>query len=157
MTTRVLLDTNVLIDYFGRREPFFEACAALRAAAFFGSIELWASARSFTDVFYVLSKLVPAAALQRAFLESLGFLNIVSVDEDALQRACERAWPDFEDCLVALAAEDVGASWLVTRDECGFAQAGVPIISPAALVSRIEDETQCCYTEIALGCLEHSA
>ena len=49
---KLLLDTCVLIDYFGCREPFFEACSSLRIAEWHGEFELWASAKSFTDVFY---------------------------------------------------------------------------------------------------------
>ncbi len=106
---KLLLDTCVLIDYFGRREPFFEACNALRVAEWFGEFELWASAKSFTDVFYVLSRHVPSKDIQRAFCASASFLHVVSIDGNDIARAAQEGWEDFEDCLIAQAARKIGA------------------------------------------------
>ena len=85
----------MLIDYFGRREPFFEACNALRVAEWFGEFELWASAKSFTDVFYVLSRRVPSKDIQRAFCASASFLHVVSFDGNDIVRAAQEGWEDF--------------------------------------------------------------
>lgn len=52
----LLLDTNVLIDYRGRKEPFFPAAQKVVIAGFFGDVRLWAPAQSFVDAFYVLSR-----------------------------------------------------------------------------------------------------
>ena len=36
----VLFDTNVLIDYFGRREPFYEEANKLKVMSFFGDVDI---------------------------------------------------------------------------------------------------------------------
>lgn len=77
----------------------------LRVAAMLGDVQLWCSAKSFMDVFYVSSKGVDLVALQKAFTESLGFLQVASVDAECVKETCLRGWDDFEDCLVAVKAE----------------------------------------------------
>lgn len=137
---RALIDTNVLLDYFGRRMPFFSAWKKLSAMEAFGDIELWAAPQSFADVFYILRKVIDPADLQHAFSESLSFLNVCHVDEAVTAEAFRRPWPDYEDCLIALCAESIGADYLITRDEDGFRKSKVPVFSPDSFFAMLESE-----------------
>lgn len=123
---RLLLDTNILIDYYGRREPFVDAWRQLRIMQLFGDAELWVSAKSFTDVFYVLARAVGAENLQNAFVKSFEFLNVCPISGADVQEAAKRAWPDFEDCLIDVAARSVRADAIITRDARGFARSDIP-------------------------------
>ena len=141
MTTKLFLDTNVLIDYYARRAPYFDQCISLRVMQAFGDAELWVSAKSFTDVFYVLKRSVGASELQRAFAQSVaaetGFLRVCSITGADIEAAAAAAWPDFEDCLVHQAALKVQASAILTRDAAGFAQATVPVYTPVEFFKRL--------------------
>lgn len=137
---RLLLDTNVLIDYFSRRQPYFESCIQLRAMQAFGEAELWASAKSFTDIFYVLRKKVDPRALQRAFVESGSFLNICSIGPEDIRAAALAQWDDFEDCLINQAAQRVKADVILTRDKEGFSTASISVKSPAEFFTELKNE-----------------
>lgn len=137
---RALIDTNVLLDYFGRREPFFAACQKLCAMQVFGDIELWAAPQSYADVFYILRKAVPPADLQRAFSESLSFINVCKVAHEEVVEASRRSWDDYEDCLIALCAENIDADYLLTRDESGFLAAKTTVCSPDGFFAMLESE-----------------
>lgn len=145
---RLLLDTNVLVDYYARREPFFDAAAKLRCAAYFGDVELWASAQSFADIEYILRRAIPIDALRAMMRESLGFLNISTPSATDVHDAIASAWPDFEDFLVARSAERVRADYLVTRDANGFAQARIPVVSPTEFLSIMEKRHGIVYDDI---------
>lgn len=147
---RLLLDTNLLIDYFARREPFFAMWKRLRCAAWFKEIELWASAKSFTDVFYVLAKAVPSANLQQAFLESMAFLHVCSIDGEDIASAAKASWPDFEDCLVSVAAQKIGASFILTRDVAGFSQSPIPSKRPDEFFAWLEETQRIAYDDFEL-------
>ena len=47
---RLLLDTNALIDFYSARKPHCDWVNKLFIAQAFGDVELWTSAKSFTDV-----------------------------------------------------------------------------------------------------------
>lgn len=148
MTTRLFLDTCLLIDYFSARPRFFDPMVKLRVAGMLGDVQLWCSAKSFMDVFYVSSKGVDPVALQKAFTESLGFLQVASVDAECVREACLRGWDDFEDCLVAVTAERCRADVLLTRVVAGFRRSAVPAMTPDEYLGRLkEDEGIWCVTE----------
>ncbi len=137
---RVLIDTNVLIDHLGQRAPYFAAWEKLHAMQVFGDVELWVAPQSFADAFYILSKAVSSEELQAAFIESLGFLNVCNVGQAEVLEACKRNWDDYEDCLIALCAENINANYLLTRDASGFKQSSVPCCTPEQFLQTMEDE-----------------
>ena len=67
---RVLLDTNVLIGLYTQQPPEGDIAQKLLVMKEFGDVELWVSAKSFTDVSYVLHKTYSSDYVQSAFEES---------------------------------------------------------------------------------------
>lgn len=147
---RLLLDTNVMLDMFACREGFCQEALAIKAMGLYNDADLWVSAKSFTDVFYVMNKSgkYESEVIQDLFLENLSYLNVCKIDKDDIMESARAKWPDFEDCLVARCAEKVKADLLLTRDEKGFASSNVPPCSPAAFLEYLEDEYGIVYDEI---------
>lgn len=145
---KLFLDTNVLVDYLAAREPHLALFKKLLAMRLFGDAELWCSAKSFTDVFYIASRYVDPVELQRAFVTSAEFLDICSVDGNDVVAAAKEEWDDFEDCLVSRCADKVKADYLVTRDEDGFRDAKVRPVHPRDLLERIRKDFGIEYEEI---------
>ncbi len=150
---RLLLDTNILLDFYLRRSPFFEELVGLVAAKTFGDIEVWASAKSYTDVFYVAKKAIHPNELQRAFLESFEMIDLCSIEPDDVKLAAQLSWDDFEDCLIFVAAQKVKADAIVTRDVEGFAQSGIPAVRPSDALRLIEETEGFVYEELDLSWL----
>ena len=151
MSLRLLLDTNILIDLFDSRAPFAADALKLRIANEFGDVELWASAKSFTDIFYVMVRAgATSEAVQDVFSESLSFLHVCSVDEDDIALAAAQRWDDFEDCIVALCAEKVHAQFIITRDKAGFERSKLPALPPQAFFDYLEEEYEIVYDEVEL-------
>ena len=136
---RLLLDTNVLIDYYALREPFADATLRLRVAEAFDDVELWASIQSFSDVEYVLRKAVPLERLRSMVLESLEFLRVCTPSTQDLSDALTAGWPDLEDFLIARSAQRVKADYILSRDEKGFALSVVPCITPQAFLDMVQE------------------
>ena len=137
---KLLLDTNVLVDYFGARRPFCDQWELINALQMTGYAELWASAESYTDAFYLLRRAVGSEKLQDMFLESLSFVRVCSVDEDDIRKAAERSWSDFEDCLIAVCAEKVKADYIITRDAGGFKRSKIPAMDAPPFFTMLEED-----------------
>lgn len=135
---RLFLDTNVLIDYFAQRQPFFEPIAKIRVAQVFGDVELWASVQSFPDIEHVLRKAIPVPKLRRMLKESLAFINIATPSASDLAEGVESGWPDLEDFVIAASASRVQADYLISRDRGGFKKCGVETLTPAEWVALME-------------------
>lgn len=147
---RLLLDTNVLIDYYSRREPHWQNALKLRIAAAFGDVELWASSQSFPNIEYILRKAIPVAELREMFTQSMDFLKVCGTTSEDTDAAFRSGWPDLEDFLIARAAKRVKADYLITRDAAGFAQSPVRVMTPTAFIKMLEDEYDIRYEEITL-------
>ena len=145
---KLLLDTNVLLDYFGRREPFFQAWRQISAMQALGDAELWASAESFTDIFYLLRDAVDPHDLQAAFVDSLAFINVCSVGPSEILEAAQTSWSDFEDCLIDVCAKRVKADYLITRDKDGFKASQVPWYAPVDFFAMLKRDYGIVYDEV---------
>jgi predicted nucleic acid-binding protein len=53
---RVLLDTNIILDFFLEREPFFQDANKLFEAIVTGQVESFVTASSATDIFYICKR-----------------------------------------------------------------------------------------------------
>jgi hypothetical protein len=143
-----MLGTNVLIDYCVGREPYCDDAYRLRVMHEFGDAELWASIQSFADIAYILRGEASNEALQDAFLESLDFLHVCSLNEDDLRAACGKKWADFEDCLIEQCAAKTKATTILSRDGSGFAQSKVPVLTPQAFFEKLAQERNLTYAVI---------
>ncbi len=148
MPMNLLLDTNVLIDYLGRKDPFFEPAKKLIIAAFFGDVKLWVPAQSATDAFYVLAHYMNPAKVQKSIVKALELIAPVDLTGADLERAARLSWDDMEDCLISIAANKANADYLITRDAAGFARSSIPILSPTAWAQLMREEHGLDYDEV---------
>lgn len=133
----LLLDTNVVIDFLGKKPPFFEDAERVIAAGYFGDARLWASTQSFKDAFFVLSHYADPLRVQEAILKLMEVVNPVDLTGSDVTAAANLKWTDMEDCLIAVGAQKAGADYLVTRDSKGFDRSMVPPIAPTAWLDLI--------------------
>lgn len=147
---RILLDTNVVLDIFAARKDYRRESLALKIMGLSDDAELWVSAKSFTDIFYIMerSKEYGSEAIQDIILENLAYLHVCNVGKEDIVESAKRKWPDFEDCLVALCAEKVNADMLLTRDQKGFGRAKTTVYSPAAFFDWMKREHGIVYDEV---------
>lgn len=137
---KLLFDTNVLVDFYLQREQFSASVNSIAAAAIHGDVELWASAKSYTDIFYIGKKYFTSSVLQNAFLESFKFIHVCSIDIEDIKIAAKECWSDIEDCLIHKSAQKVNADFIVTHDAKGFTNSTVKTASPDDIIKIFADE-----------------
>ena len=147
---RVFLDTNILVDFYARREPFFQNAKLLWIASYFKDVELWASTQSFVDIEYILRRAVPVQTLREMMAKSLDLLRVSSPEPNDLTDGLSSGWPDLEDFLIARCAQNEGADYLITRDAKGFEHSIVPVVSPEQFFRMLKEEYGVVYGEEAL-------
>lgn len=136
----LLLDTNVLIDYVGGKDPFFDNAKKVIAAGYFGDAKLWVSAQSIKDAYYVLSNFVDQKHVQRALRHTLDMVSPISLSAEDATRGLFLEWDDYEDCLISLCAVAAKADFIITRDKKGFVRSSIPALSPEAWLAFMKEE-----------------
>ena len=155
---RLFLDTNVLFDYISGRTPHFSNAQNLMIMKTFGDVELSVAGKSYTDIFYTMKKEQSVYEIQDSILDSLKIFDVCSLERDDIEAACKLGWPDFEDALIEISAQKVGADYLITRDaEFGYVRtkARTPVCTPEEIIA-IFDKRGLTYAAIDLDrlCLD---
>lgn len=134
----LMLDTNIVLDHIGRREPFYELSRRTCLLGITGEARTFVSASMVTDMFYLLRKDFGSNEAQRMIEEDLSFLEIVGVSPDDIAKALEQKWRDFEDCLVSVCAKRIGADYIITRNLKDFERSSVKAITPEQLFDELD-------------------
>lgn len=128
---KVLIDTNVILDIFLKREPFFsDSYAAIRKTAE-ADVDCYLSSSAITDIFYLLRKSYQSAGQAKLVLNKLSqlvsFSDVLSSD---IMHALSSEMADFEDAVVNAVAFRIGAEYIITRNIKDYEKADIPALSP---------------------------
>lgn len=137
---KVLIDTNVIIDYLANREPFADHAEKIIELCESGELSGLITASSATDIYYILRKQVGHARTLEYLRVLFSVLDIVEVGKNDLLRAMELDMPDFEDALVSQCAKRVKAEQIVTRNTRDFLRSPITPITPEDLLCRFFPE-----------------
>lgn len=127
---RVLIDTNVVLDFLQEREPFMENAARLFERIDAGEIEGFIAATTITNIYYIVRRAAGRVVAQDAITQVLGDLNICAVDLEVLEQALALNFEDFEDAVQYACAVVHGVDAIITRDASGFINAKMPVALP---------------------------
>jgi predicted nucleic acid-binding protein len=127
---RVLIDTNVVLDFLQEREPFAENAARLFERVDAGEIEGFIAATTITNIYYIVRKAAGAIVAQDAITQILRDLNICVVDRNVLEQAIALNFRDFEDAVQYVCGVVYSVDAIVTRDASGFVGGDIPVMSP---------------------------
>ena len=146
------VDTNVLIDFLAKREPFFKPACKLVTFAYLGTYDLWMSVPQSTDLFYILTeggKPSRFARVRQSITELLGKVHVFGPTEDDMRHALASDIADYEDALILASAMSVGADVIVTRD-AGLANGLIPTRTPEEFFAWLKEKKGVDFAEMRL-------
>ena len=136
---RVLVDTNIILDFLLQREPFFQEAEQLFQKIDSGLVVGYVTATTITDIFYVSRRHTRNLERARqAVSETLTAMVICPVNRAVLESAFISGLNDFEDAVQIACAVAQGLDAILTRDRQGFLNSAVPVLSIYELLQRLE-------------------
>ena len=117
---KVLFDTNVWLDIILSREGFWETSLTALYDCIDEDDDLCVIATSLKDVFFLVERLKSADAAYESVERMLELARPIAVDEAVCRCALPLERPDYEDGLIAAAAEIEQIECIVTRDDGAF-------------------------------------
>ena len=134
---RVLIDTNVLIDFMAMRQPHEAEAVKIVDACDRGRLQGCIAAHAILDIFYILRRDVPVAERRETLRAFCEIFEVAGIDRDKLTRALTAEhFADVEDCLQSLCAVVFCADYIITRNPKDFAASEIPAILPDAFCER---------------------
>ena len=134
----VLIDTNVALDYFLKREGFAENAMRVFHEIISGDINGCLSSSVVTDIYFSINRQRKSAEFARKVVEEVyRYLTILTVSEATIGKALSMPIEDFEDAVQIVAAKEVGIDIVVTRDK-HFKQSQMKVYSPEEFLEALE-------------------
>ena len=135
---RVLLDTNILIDYISMRVPFTDDAQAILELCIEKKIDGCIAAHSVMNAFYILRKELTANERRNVLTRLCNLLTVVGIDKDKLISALSNDdFFDVEDCLQSECAKEFSADYIVTRNVKDFQNSTIPAIPPDEFLKKV--------------------
>ena len=117
MVNRILIDTNILIDYLLTREPFYEDAKAVVSSCVDGKTKGCIASHSISNMFFILRKDYNSKERREILLSLCSIFDIEGIDKVKLMAGLQNEeFSDFEDCLQMECAKSFGAEYIVTRN-----------------------------------------
>ena len=136
----VLIDTCVYLDLLQKRNPFFDDAHAVLLCAANHTINGFLTAKSLTDLYYLMHRATHDDAETRRILSRLltvfHLLNTSAID---CQKALLSNVSDFEDAVMVETAKREGMDCIITRNVRDFSNSPVKIFSPGDFLKSIEE------------------
>jgi predicted nucleic acid-binding protein len=135
---RVLIDTNILLDFLLQREPFFQNADLLFQAIDSDRILGYVTATTLTDIYYIARRHTGSVEQARqAILETLTAMAICPVNRAVLESAFSSGLTDFEDAVQIACAVAQGLNAVVTRDT-DFSSTLISVLTVEEVMQQLE-------------------
>ena len=131
MTDRILIDTNVLLDYLLEREPFFEDAREIILSCIEKGTKVCIAAHSISNMFFILRKDYSVEERREILLSLCIIFDIEGIDKTKLLSGlANQDFTDFEDCLQMECAKSYGAEYIITRNISDYLKSDIKALLP---------------------------
>lgn len=135
---KLLIDTNIILDFLLQREPFFQNADLLFQAIDSGQIVGYVTATTLTDIYYVARRHTGRIEQARqAILETLTAMAICPVDRAVLESAFASGLADFEDAVQIACAVTQQLDAITTRDH-NFSSSSISVLTVEEVLQQID-------------------
>ncbi len=140
---RVLVDTCVIIDALQSRVPFAEAAQKLFIYSANKQFESYITAKSVTDIYYLIHRLTHSDAETRKILSKLftlfHLLDTTSLD---CRKAISSEISGYEDAVMVETAIRSEMDCIVTRNTKDYTKSSVNVYDPSTFLKLLEAEKE---------------
>ena len=131
MVNRILVDTNVLLDYLLTREPFYGDAEKIIHACVDGKAKGCIAAHSISNMFFILRKDYSAEERREVLSSLCSIFDVEGIDKAKLLSGLQNEeFSDFEDCLQMECAKAYKADYIVTRNISDYKTSEIKAVLP---------------------------
>ncbi|MBK8746866.1 MAG: PIN domain-containing protein [Saprospiraceae bacterium] len=136
--SRLLIDTNIVIDLLSKREKFYDEAADLFSRADKKELVLTISSLTFANTNYILTKLKSAKEAREILRKFKVLVELLNLDDKITELALsDESFPDFEDGLQYYSAIENQIDVIITRNKKDFKNSKIPVLSTKEFLALI--------------------
>ena len=135
---KLFLDTNVMLDLLGEREPFYISAAKIATLADKRKLNIIVSALSFATVSYFLTKYEGLKKTKEKLRKFRIISGICELDELIIEKGLNSDFPDFEDSLQYFSALRTECDIIITRNGKDFKKSLISVMTPDEFLNSMK-------------------
>ena len=140
---RLLIDTNVILDYLLSREGFREQAKEVLELVKYGEHFEVLSSSAVTDVFYHLNReLHNSFQAQDTIRELMDAISVLNVTEQDIRAALRLRWKDFEDAVQYAVALSNNVDAIISRNVKDFEGHEISVMTPQEFLSALRRQKE---------------
>ena len=129
MKKRVFVDTDIIYDLLGARDPFYTAAAHLFTLADEGRIQIFISALSLANLHYLISKKKSEDESKEILRKFKVLVHVIPLTEKIIDLALNSEFSDFEDAIQYYSALQNEIDVLLTRNLKDYRKAQITVLT----------------------------
>lgn len=128
---RVLIDTDVLLDFFFDRKPFSDNAAQILALCESHKITGFITSVNISNVYYLLRQTATHEKVIEKLIQLTSVTEVLTIDKTVIQKALKSGFKDFEDAIQNFSAElSVEIDVIVTRNIKDYKNSSLGVLTP---------------------------
>jgi predicted nucleic acid-binding protein len=136
---RVLIDTDVILDFFFDRKPFSDDAAKILSLCESGQIRGVITSVIISNVYYLLRQTATHERVIEKLSQLVLITEVLTTDRDCIVKALKSEFKDFEDAIQNYSAELNGhTDLIITRNVRDFKHSNLGVMTPGNYVKAIE-------------------
>lgn len=127
----VLIDTDVILDFFFDRKPFSDDAARVLSLCESGEIKGFITSLIISNVYYLLRQNSTHGKVVEKLRQLITITEVLTTDKDAILKALNSNFRDFEDALQNYSTELNGQiEIIITKNIKDFKNSSLGVMTP---------------------------
>ena len=141
MASKVFVDTNIILDIFLKREPFFSHSHNAVLEIVKNDLIPHISGSSVTDLYYICKKSgMEKEIILENLKELLNAFEVLIIDKSSIRAAISSDIKDFEDAVQIMACKKEKIDLIITRNKKDFKTDWTKTQTPQEFLASISKE-----------------
>lgn len=134
----VLIDSNIILDWFLKRDQFYENSKAVLNKCWFGNIKSFITIHSLCDIYYLVGNKFPLEEKKKLIQFLLNRSEIIEENYNSVKAFIDYDFYDaLEDCLQIQSAQNLRLNYIITRNIKDFRYSTVQAVTPEQFLEMI--------------------
>jgi predicted nucleic acid-binding protein len=136
---KVLIDTDVILDFFFDRKPFSEDAAKILSMCENVKINGFVTSIILSNIYYLLRKTATRERVIEKLKMLLKIIDLIITDKKAVEDALNSEFKDFEDALQNFSAHNTNQiRVIITRNTKDYKTSKLAIMNPETYLKTIQ-------------------
>jgi predicted nucleic acid-binding protein len=134
---KILLDTDVILDFFFDRKPYGDDTAKILRWCELKEISGFVTPVIVSNAYYLLKKNSTQAKVVEKLKELLTIIDVVTMDREIIMNALHSDFNDFEDALQHFSAvKNRKIDLIITRNVRDYKHSTLPVFTPETYIKH---------------------